>query len=198
TAQWEANEYTVNLDPNGGEVEPSEVVVVYDSEVGELPVPTRTGYTFTGWFDAQGNEVTAETVYTVADDSTYTANWVINEYTVTFDKNGGKCKEASRTVKYGSKVGELPEAWFNGHEFAGWYDKNGNKVDADYVITEDTVLTARWVVVIHVGGSTSTIIGNITDGESNPNTGAEVSAPVSALAAIAVMGGAVVLLGKRK
>ena len=197
-AQWQANEYTISLDPNGGEVDPDEVVVNYDSEIGELPEATRTGYTFLGWFDAQGNKVTEETVYTIADDITLTAEWEINVYKVTYNKNGGYCSEEYRMVTYNHKVGKLPEARFiDGYVFSGWYDKDGNKVDENYVITEDTILTARWAFVITVGGNSSTIIGNITEGEENPNTGAEVPA-VSAVMAIAVIGGAVVVLGKRK
>lgn len=74
-ASWKANTYTLHLDADGGKVEPDTLSVVYGSAIGELPVPTRKGYDFKGWYDAQGNQVTAETLYKVAGDATITAKW---------------------------------------------------------------------------------------------------------------------------
>ena len=75
TAVWTVNDYTVTLDANGGEVEPASITVTYGTACGELPVPTRDGFIFGGWKDANGKLVTAETVYTVAGDSELTASW---------------------------------------------------------------------------------------------------------------------------
>ncbi|MBR3132891.1 MAG: InlB B-repeat-containing protein, partial [Clostridia bacterium] len=47
--QWTANNYTVTFDANDGTVSPASKSVTYDSVYGELPTPTRTGYTFDGW-----------------------------------------------------------------------------------------------------------------------------------------------------
>ena len=74
--EFSANDYTLTLDANGGTVDPASIVVTYDSAIGELPVPTKVKATFLGWYDAEGNEVTAETIYTVAGDSTITAKWL--------------------------------------------------------------------------------------------------------------------------
>ena len=73
---YQANQYTLTLDPNGGKVDPSTITVTFDEAIGTLPDATRTGYIFDGWVDADGNEVTAETIYTVAGDSTITAKWI--------------------------------------------------------------------------------------------------------------------------
>ena len=74
TATWTPNDYTVTLDANGGDIPATDgwtvngstatKTVTYDSTYGQLPIPTRTGYTFKGWhgknlFDrnkAQNNE----------------------------------------------------------------------------------------------------------------------------------------------
>lgn len=69
-----AGSYTVTLDPGNGEEE-IEITVTYGEPVGELPVPTKEGYTFVGWFDEDGNEVTPETVYTLTGDSKLIAKW---------------------------------------------------------------------------------------------------------------------------
>ncbi|MCD8384452.1 MAG: InlB B-repeat-containing protein, partial [Clostridiales bacterium] len=75
-AQWSANSYTLTLDAGNGSVDPESITVTYDSAIGELPVATPAdGYTFEGWCDEDGNEVTAETVYTTAGDSTIVAQY---------------------------------------------------------------------------------------------------------------------------
>ena len=75
TAQWKANTYTVTLLANGAELSQDRITVTYDSPVGTLPTPSRKGYTFQGWLDANGKRVTADAIYTLAGDSTLTASW---------------------------------------------------------------------------------------------------------------------------
>ena len=74
-AVWTANTYSLVLKAEGGVVEPEFITVTYGQPIGELPVPVRAGYEFVGWFDAQGNEVTAETIYTLAGISSISARW---------------------------------------------------------------------------------------------------------------------------
>ena len=50
-AKWTANTYTVSFNANGGEVDTASKTVTYDSAYGDLPTPTRAGYTFDGWYD---------------------------------------------------------------------------------------------------------------------------------------------------
>ena len=146
TAQWTANRYTLTLDANGGKVEPATLTVTYDAAIGNLPAPERTGYTFNGWFDAEGNEVTAETVYTIAGDSTVTAKWTANQYTLTLDANGGKVEPAALTVTYDAAIGTLPAPERTGYTFNGWFDADGNEVTAAtvYTIAGDSTVTAKW------------------------------------------------------
>ncbi len=68
----------VRFDANGGVVAIAEKLVLWNTEIGELPVPTRDYYTFNGWFDSEGNAVTAETVMTATEDITLTAKWTQN------------------------------------------------------------------------------------------------------------------------
>ena len=52
TPAWTANKYTVTLKGNGGTPQSQTMQVTYDSAYGTLPTPTRTGYTFNGWYTA--------------------------------------------------------------------------------------------------------------------------------------------------
>ena len=77
TANWTQNTYTVTFDPNGGSVDPTSKTVTFDEPYGEMPVPTRTGYDFLGWFTAAegGDQVTANTTVTATTDHTLYAQW---------------------------------------------------------------------------------------------------------------------------
>ncbi len=192
TAKWEANDYTVTFDPNGGECDTASKTVTYDSAVGELPVPTLYGYDFIGWFDANGNEVTAATVYKTADDSVYTARWELHTFIVTFEEGEGELEFTRKGVKYGSPIGKFPKSTRNGYSIFFWLDEDNNIVTEETIVTRDMTLRAVWFKpgnTVVIGGSDS------KEEESNPNTGANAA---SAMAAIAVLGAAAYVLGKRK
>lgn len=74
--------YTVTFDPAQGEVAPATKGILFGAAYGSLPVPTKSGYTFDGWFTAPtGDErVTAETVMSHPADSTVFARWVAISY----------------------------------------------------------------------------------------------------------------------
>ena len=76
-AHWTAKTFTVTFDGNGGTVSPGTKSVSYASAYGELPTPTRSGYTFLGWYTAStgGTQVTSETVANQTVDQTLYAHW---------------------------------------------------------------------------------------------------------------------------
>lgn len=147
-AQWKANTYTVKFDVNGGTVGTQTKTVTHGDLYGELPTPTRDGYTFAGWYDDNSNPVTKDTVVTTAKDHKLYAHWKANTYTVTFEANEGTVETKTQTVTYGSTYGELPTPTREGYEFAGWFtEQNGGmQVMADTKVTTaaDRTLYARW------------------------------------------------------
>ena len=78
TARWTANIYEITLDANGGVTDVALVQVTFGQAVGALPVHTREGYTFGGWYDKDGNRYDASSVYSVKGDTTLTARWIEN------------------------------------------------------------------------------------------------------------------------
>ena len=66
--------HTVTFDPNGGSVDKTSIGVDFDAAIGTLPVPTREGFEFIGWFDENGNQIDAETK--VYEDFTVKARWL--------------------------------------------------------------------------------------------------------------------------
>ena len=144
---------TVNFDPNGGEVSKASMAVTYGKAYGALPTPTRTGYSFSGWYTAKtgGTKIVSSTMVGSSAGSTLYAHWKANQYTVTFDSNGGMVSTTSKTVTYGETYASprvLPEPTYPGHTFDGWYTTKtgGTRVTEDTVVTvtEDHTLYARW------------------------------------------------------
>jgi uncharacterized repeat protein (TIGR02543 family) len=129
TAQWTINQYTVRFDANGGTGGKSGNQN-YGSAI-VAPTVTRTGYTFAGWSPSVAATVPA-------NDVTYTAQWTINQYTVTFDANGG-IGGTSGKQDYGSAI-VAPTVTLDGHVFAGWVPSPLATVPASNV-----TFTAQWI-----------------------------------------------------
>ena len=142
TAKWTGNTYTITYDPNGGTL-PADApkTHIYGGET-KLPTPTRDGYTFDGWYDEQGNKI--DSIPADAKDMKVTAKWTANEYTITYDPNGGTLPEdAPKTHVYGEET-NLPTPSRDGYTFDGWYDEQGNKLDSIPADAKDMKVTARW------------------------------------------------------
>ena len=88
-AKFSPKNYTLTYDANNGTVSPATKTVKFDAAYGDLPTPTRTGYTFAGWYTAAsgGNAVTTSTTMTTEGDTIY-AHWTANTYDVIFNGNG--------------------------------------------------------------------------------------------------------------
>lgn len=158
-AEYTPNLYVVKLDANGGgTLDKPTFVGTFDAPYGQLPMPSRVGHTFLGWFDEAGEQVTADTILTIAAGHTLTAHWQANTYTLTLDVNEGDALGASatRTITYGQPYGELPTPQRSGYNFLGWYTeaKDGLLINADAVMTTpaDHTLYAHWQVRRTGGG----------------------------------------------
>ena len=119
---------TITFNANGGTVTEGTRTKGYASQIGTLPTPTRTGYTFNGWYTAATGGTKIETTTQVpASNVTYYAHWTVNSYTVTYNyaENGGKsATKTTATVNYGSAIDLSPTAAKDGYNFVGW---NTNK-----------------------------------------------------------------------
>ena len=78
TALWTPNNYTVTFNPNGGSVSQSTKILLFDSIYGDLPTPTRMGYTFLGWFTERtgGNKIESGGKVTIHNNHTLYAHWL--------------------------------------------------------------------------------------------------------------------------
>ena len=140
-ADWTANNYTITYNANGGELEDYTQVVTY-SYYTELYIPTRLGYTFTGWY-LNGILYTNE-YYEFDYDITLVASWVANDYTISFATDGGTLKSYTLGVTFDKRF-MLPLPSKDGYTFAGWEYKNEIITDGIYRWWYDITLTATWV-----------------------------------------------------
>ena len=106
-AQWKINSYTLTYDPNGGTVTPTSKTLTYGSQYGALPTPSRTGYTFTGWFTAASGGSKVGTATTMgAGNTTVYAHWRANVLTVNYYPNGATKVDTSSAAD-GSAVSTI-------------------------------------------------------------------------------------------
>ena len=98
TKHFEAISYLVTFNANNGTVSPASMTVIYGSTYGTLPTPTRTGYTFAGWYTAAsgGSQITSNSIVSITANQTLYAHWT-NTYTVSYNANGGTGTPSSQT-----------------------------------------------------------------------------------------------------
>lgn len=112
--------YTVTFAYNDGTTADTTVAVACDTAIGTgvIPQPTRKGYTFDGWF-AGDTALTEDTV--ISSNTTYTAAWTANTYTVQYLSNGGTGEMAEQTFTYDTEQTLTANAFTRaGYDFRGW------------------------------------------------------------------------------
>ena len=137
-------EVTVNFDGTGGRVNPSSKGVITNSVYGDLPTPSKEGFTFIGWFTDNNDEVTSERIVNIANDHTLYAKWVINKYTIKFEPNGGsECPDI--THDYDTPF-TLPEPSRTGYTFVHWCSDSSLTTEYTNRVIEarNVTLYAKW------------------------------------------------------
>ena len=149
-ARWEPKKVVVTFDDGSADTAVGRKTVVYGETYGKLPEPVKKGWQFEGWTTLDGGStlVTADSEVKKASSHTLYARWTAQEYTVSFDANGGTAGQSQKTVVYGKAYGSLPEASRESSTFLGWYTarEGGRQVTNKtiYDIPADSVLYAHW------------------------------------------------------
>ena len=155
-AKWEeiiepvVKTYTVTFNSNGG-TSVTSITVEENNVINQPTNPTRSGYTFGGWY----KESTFENAWIFANEVvtsniTLYAKWnkiedPQGDHTVTFNTDGGSSVE-SQQVPHGYKVTKPVDPTKEGHTFLGWYVENEPWNFLGYPVTEDMTLTAKWSI----------------------------------------------------
>ena len=170
TVQWTAPTYTVTLHANGGSVSPASVTTGADGKLASLPTPTRSSYSFNGWYTEKngGTKVTTDTVFS-ANTNVY-AHWTytgggyyyppVTYYTLRFETGGGSdISSVQGTYNAYIDLTQYVPTW-RGHTFTGWYSERSlkNKVSGVY-LTKDMTVYAGWRVTTAPQTGDSSVLG---------------------------------------
>lgn len=118
--KWTINTCTITFNSQGGSIVPS-ITTNYNSTINIPPDPTRSGYTFAGWY----KESTYANAWMFATDKvksniTLYAKWTTNRYTVIFNSLGGSLV-ASKVAQYNETITAPAVPTRTGYSFAGWF-----------------------------------------------------------------------------
>ena len=179
-AQWKIAGYTLTYNPNGGEVSPKTAVIEKGQQIGSMPTPTKTGYTFDGWYTSASGGTQLTSTSTIETNTTVYAHWTPITFTVTYDANSGSGTTEDSTHTYGieSKLNKN-KFYRNGYSFAGWATSASGSVeysDEDDVINlaptegETVTLYAKWTpktiaITYNANGGSGTTSNKATFGE---------------------------------
>ena len=150
-ARWAPNTYKVTFKTQGGRSVPAKKAL-YDTPVSMPATPTRTGYTFGGWY----KESACVNAWDFANDkvmgnTNIYAKWIINIYSISFDSRGGT-PVASTTAPYNTRVPAPATPSMTGYTFKGWYRDPACRRSWNIrsgKVTSDMTLYAKWAVNIY-------------------------------------------------
>jgi uncharacterized repeat protein (TIGR02543 family)/LPXTG-motif cell wall-anchored protein len=185
-AQWTPQQFTLTYDPNSGTGAPSSANVnAGASTTLSATVPTRSGFTFTGWNTLQNGSGTAyasSASFTMpSSNQTLWAQWATATGTLAYSNNGGTGSVSSQTGNVGSNavVAAQGSVERTGFTFSGWNTSaagTGTRYAAGSnftLLTGTTTLFAEWTPILYTlsyqsNGGTGTIAGS--SGNSGSST----------------------------
>ena len=185
-ARWNPRYFFVNFDSQGGSVPiPRSKTATYGNPYGPLPVTSREGYLFTGWWTAPtgGNEVTPETLMmNVRLEHTLYARW--NQVTTTIyyqaGVNGSISGDAEQQVAYGACGTPVTAVPNTGYHFLLWDDDSDDNPRIDCYNTEPLTVTAGFAVnqytLTYTAGNNGAVSGTAQQQVNHGESGSAVTA----------------------
>lgn len=141
----------VTFDGNGGIVSEGSRRMLIGDPIGTLPIPKRDLHIFDGWYTEQFGGVRISESDIIDDNITLYAQW-ITPVTIRWNLDGGLMDEENRLLIKNSVIGILPIPIKNDYGFIGWFTSQtgGNQITANYVVTNDITIYARWGAIYTV------------------------------------------------
>ncbi len=175
TAIWAPNTYSVTYNPgSSASVTPTSASYIVGGSTLTLPTPTKSGYSFNGWFTSGGGGIQVTSPFTPVADLTLYAQWTQLFHTITYSIGGGSGSLPTQgAVAEGSTFTTALSTGLtkSGYLFNSWNDGSANyAAGATYTVaTSDVVLTATWsantlVVTYNSQGGSSVTVGSTTTG----------------------------------
>ena len=167
-AKWKFQAYVITYNLNGGS-NPSDTITTFQTtDEVILPVPTRKGYTFAGWYT--NSNFDSEIITTIplgsSGNKVYYAKWNIIEYNITYNLNNGENPSNVKTKYTVEEEYTLPIPTRSNYVFLGWYNEETFNTEITKInkgTIGDKTLYAKWTPRV-----VYTITYNLNGG-SNPN-----------------------------
>ncbi len=163
--------YTVTFDIDGGSSLDDQTIEENDFVSKPTNDPTKTGYTFGGYYKDSGFVMEWNfTTEAVTTDTTIYVKWIeiIPTYTVTFDIDGGSSLDDQTIDRNGLVTKPTNDPTKTGYTFGGYYKDSGFTEEWNFptdTVTTDTTIYVKWVEVI----PTYTVTFDIDGGSSLGN-----------------------------
>ncbi|MGN1212679.1 MAG: BspA family leucine-rich repeat surface protein, partial [Christensenellales bacterium] len=160
-AQWQAVNYTITIDANGGSYgggTSNTTITKANGYTYTLEAPTRAGYSFAGWTLSGGGSLNGTTYTFGASDCTLTANWTAIDYTITIDANdgsGGLVSPSTYNISENSQTATITLPTRDGYLVKNWTISGNISATIDETLTILTIpaetygnitLTSNWVL----------------------------------------------------
>ncbi|UPM56558.1 InlB B-repeat-containing protein [Gottfriedia acidiceleris] len=146
--KWSLHKFNVIFDKQDGSLVQSKTAE-YKTTISSPTAPTRTGYTFVGWYkDAAGQTAWNFATDKVTEDTVLYAKWSINKYSVKFDSQGGSTV-AELTANYNTTIAMPSFPTKTGYTFIGWYKDAAGQVAWNFAtdkVTSNVTLYAKWLL----------------------------------------------------
>jgi len=140
------NDYEITFETFGGST-----VSSINQTIGEVVSspenPTKTGYTFGGWYldEAYLNEYASFTTMPYNGLALF-AKWTPNNYTITLDPQLGSVSQTTVPVLYNASIGYLPTPVRPGYQFLGW-SLNPNETASNYITSSSNYTQTQNITI---------------------------------------------------
>lgn len=140
--------YKITFDAAGGKCGTTSMEVANATPVGDLPVATKNGFDFDGWYLKDGTKITKDTVFSSGEDQTFYAHWSAKKYSASWKEDTGKIISVTRTSSpyKKAKTGKLT---------------NGEAIYYGDVLKVTYGTLDNWTIDSH-GKENITVTGNVT------------------------------------
>ncbi len=151
-AVWEPLDYSIRYDLNGGSAENKSSYTVETPEF-TLKSPTKKGYRFIGWVGSNGDvpELTVTIVKGSHENLSYTANWEMITYSITYILNGGTNNSNNNKESYTVKDSKItlyaPSRDY--YAFSRWTIDGKTVTEIDTSVAEDVTVIAVWTPITY-------------------------------------------------
>ena len=174
-AHWEQI-FVITLDPNGGTISMNLIVVKDGQQYGELPIPSKVGHSFLGWYTSQNNDSgtkieSSSSFSSNSSSRTLYAHWQIEKYRISFNTMGASTQLYPIEYYYDEFITLPTDVKKEGHIFDGWF------FDITYIKpfnlqkmpAENLLLYAKWKEKSKDSESNSNVNVNVNNNVNGNN-----------------------------